>query len=843
MNKITNLITALLFLGVPLIQAQQIPAPFQRHQTYPIPSAGVTVHFNPTSLRWPFEKGKNVQYDVRLSQDSTFQKSPVYRQEQTEWAMYNPHQQLDEGTWYWQYRKSGGVWSELIHFKVTEQAQLLVTPSPATLQAAVPQDHPRLLAHGREIDELRSRPKNEDITAILAEAEEALHQPLPREDEGIAGKLIDDELKNKQLVKLASLYLGNRVYQSVTSLCQAYILTGEERYAEKALAIGREVAPWDPDKVTRLSDFGDARFMMSLALIYDTFYNRLTSDEKVSFRKGISVRAREFYKDWKNNIEVRVLSAHVWQHILHYFFQTALILHGDQPEAATWLSYAYELFLTRSPILGGVDGGWVNGASYFRMNMETVLDIPAFIKKYTGFDLVNAHPWYKKQIDWMVYGMPPGSAADGFGDNNETIRSPGIEYVAFATEIGKLTQYPMAAWYVDQCRKYESIDLSQKSILRWYRLTKTADLSLPKFEPKPLPMAQLFKETGVVAMHTNPMQTEKDLMVSMRSSPFGSYGHMIADQNTFNMLYGGEKTFYRTGYKIDMNDPHRLGWNKHTRGNNGILINNAGQPFSTEAFGMLTRFVQGERLAYAKGDAANAYQSDETKESYGLKKFDRHLVLLKPGIVVIYDELEADRPARWSWLIHSMKPTQLDTAQNQFHSQFEKSVGRGKLWSSLPVTWAVADTFDIPAVNVIGKVDEDGEEITYGAQQWHLKATNTSPSARMRFLSIVEVGPEGTLTTLASTTSPSGQVTVQVGDWQIKAQLGPAGPAELVVAEASGRTAFTTSGSTIDLQGKTFKGTLPSSTKLVEWREGKPHFMEAHEELPASVRQVLLQNN
>ncbi|MBU1822758.1 MAG: DUF4962 domain-containing protein, partial [Bacteroidetes bacterium] len=529
------------------------------------------------------------------------------------------------------------------------------------------------------------------------------------------------------------------------------------------------------------------------------------------------------------------------QHILHYFFQTALIMHGDEPEAATWLSYAYELFLTRSPILGGIDGGWVNGASYFRMNMETLLDIPAFIKKYTGFDFVNAHPWYKKQLDWMVYGMPPGSAADGFGDNNETIQSPGIEYVAFATEIAKLTRYPLAAWYVDQCRKYEDIDLSQKSILRWYRLTKTPELTLPKFVPKSLPMAQLFKETGVVAMHTNPMQTEKDLMVSMRSSPFGSYGHMTADQNTFNILYGGEKTFYRTGYKVDMNDPHRLGWNKHTKGNNGLLVDGAGQPFSTEAFGMLTRFVQGERLAYAKGDAANAYQSDETKENSGLTKFDRHLVLLQPGIVVIYDELEADRPVNWSWLIHSMKPTRLDSAQNQFSSHFEKSVGQGRLWSSVPVAWALADTFEIPAVNVIGKVDEDGEEIVYGDQQWHLKATNREKSRRMKFLSVVEVGPGGTLKTIPSTTDPDGRVTVQIGGWRIRAALSAEASAELHITEANGQTAFAIRGPSVQLQGKTYAGSSPETTKLVEISGGKPRFAEAQEELPTSVQQVLRQ--
>ena len=829
----------LIALGMYPVIAQEtngwLPAPFNRHQTYP--TGGVEVSFNPTSFRWPFEKGKNVKYEVRLSQDSTFHTAPVFTEAQTEWAMYNPHQKLANGLWYWQYRKTGGKWSKLNHFQITDKALPLVYPEPKVLLAAVPHDHPRLLAHGEELINLRNRPANDDIKAILAEAEEALKMPLPREDEGVADKLIDDELKNKQIIKLASLFLGNRVYYNVTSLCQAYVLTGDERFAEKALAIGREVAPWDPDKVTRLSDFGDSRFMMALALIYDTFYDRLPPAEREMFRHSISIRLEEFYNDWKNNIEVRVLSAHVWQHILHYFFQSALVLQGDEPEASLWLSYAYELFLTRPPILGGLDGGWVNGASYFRMNMETLLDIPMFIKKYTGFDFVNTHPWYKNQIDWMVYGMPPGSAADGFGDNNETIKKPGIEYVAFAEEVGKITGYPLAARYADQCRNYESIDLSQKNILRWFRLTKTNGVPLPSYQTTPLPMAHFFKETGVATMHTQPMETEKDLMVAMRSSPFGSYGHMIADQNTFNILFGGEKTFYRTGYKIDMNDPHRLGWNKHTKGSNGILIEGAGQPYSTEAFGMLTRFVQGARLAYAKGDASNAYRSDETKEEYGLTKFDRHLVLLQPGIVVMYDDLEADRPVSWSWLIHSMKKIQLNADQNYFTSQFEKSVGQGGLWSTLPVEWAVADTFEIPAVNVIGRVDEDGEVMDYEDNQWHLKATNLVKSSRMRFLSIVQVGDVGRRQPKIESTVLDGKVNVRVGEWQLSAQLGLNSPAELRIADS--KTAFSTAGS-VKLGGKTYGGNSPASTKLVEQRQGKPIFQESGEEYPASVQQVLL---
>ncbi|MEZ4902106.1 MAG: hypothetical protein R2822_10290 [Spirosomataceae bacterium] len=46
-----------------------------------------------------------------------------------------------------------------------------------------------------------------------------------------------------------------------------------------------------------------------------------------------------------------------------------------------------------------------------------------------------------------------------------------------------------------------------------------------------------------------------------------------------------------------------------------------------------------------------------------MKKFYRHILLLKPGIVVIYDELEADAEAEWSWLIHSLKNMTLNAAE------------------------------------------------------------------------------------------------------------------------------------------------------------------------------------
>ena len=104
-----------------------------------------------------------------------------------------------------------------------------------------------------------------------------------------------------------------------------------------------------------------------------------------------------------------------------------------------------------------------------------------------------------------------------------------------------------------------------------------------------------------------------------------------------------------------------------------MLINGIGQPFTTDAYGYIVRMFNGEHISYALGDASNAYcgisnvrlwkQSFEKykleqspKNGFGetpLKKFRRHIFLLHPNKVLIYDELEAGEEVRWDWLLHS----------------------------------------------------------------------------------------------------------------------------------------------------------------------------------------------
>lgn len=765
---------------------RDVPAIHTRYLAFPIPSAGIEVEFNPPTLRWPVSKGSGMTYDVRLSMDSTFRGKVIIKTGLT-WAMFNAHEKLQDGVWYWSYKPAGLDWSPTQRFRVTAGAFDLVSPTPSTFLTRIPEEHPRVLADRSETEDLRRSVHDADAKAILAEAEAAMHGRVPTEADAVPRRETQHEERNRKFRQDASKRLGDFVYNTVIPLCQAYVLTGDDRYRQRAIAIVMQVARWDPRGVTGsdISDFSDARCMLAMAIAFDTFYDALSYPQRDLLIKAVHSRADGFFQSWINNQEARLLSGHVWQHILHYFFQTALAVHGDDPAAEDWLAYAYELFLARAPILGDTDGGWTEGVSYFRMNMETLLEIPLLIRKYTGFDFIRTHPWYTRNIDWLIYHIPPGSSADGFGDNTEEVFSPGADYIAYARELAKLTGSKAAAWYAQQCEQYENPDIASTRNMRWIRFARTRGIPIPTADQPLLPSGKLFGGTGLVSMHSDPLNTRSNLVVAMRSSPFGCYGHFLSDQNAFNIIYGGKRTFFRTGYKVTMKDPHRTGWYQHTKSNNSILINGNGQPYSTEAFGWIPAFVHGRDVAYAMADASQAYRSDETNEDYGVSKFFRHVLLLKPDIVVIYDELESHEAVKWSWLIHSMEEIRINEMENSFASRFDHARGIGKLWSSHPVTWTLKDTFDVPAVNWRASKNAAGKLKTYDDRQWHLTAASAMKHPAMRFLTILRISPEAKEETITAK-DEDASLQLETGEWTISANMDPGSKAFLSVANDSG---------------------------------------------------------
>lgn len=302
--------------------------------------------------------------------------------------------------------------------------------------------------------------------------------------------------------------------------------------------------------------------------------------------------------------------------------------------------------------------------------------MPSLLSFISQYDYLS-HPWYQNVGRSLVYTCPPGSKSNGFGDNSEKGSEPNRLVAAFADYLARETGDSYAGWYAGECRELLRRDYE----LRLYRMCTEQDYNTAF--PAGADKMVWYKDAGEVAMHSAPEDVEKDLALSFRSSTFGSGSHTTASQNAFNLLYKGVDVYRSTGYYQNFSDAHNLMSYRHTRAHNSLLVNGIGQPYSTEGYGSVMRAMGGQHISYCLGDASHAYRSisndpmwvgyfkqagiEQTPENgFGatpLTKYRRHVLMLHPHTVIVYDELEASEAVRWEWLLHSPTEFKIDAVK------------------------------------------------------------------------------------------------------------------------------------------------------------------------------------
>jgi hypothetical protein len=811
--------------------------PYPKIRIWTTPSAGEEPNFNSPSLQWPTKK--KASYGVRISPTRDFS-GDVITGNRIPYAIFNPHKKLQPGLWYWQYRVNEGKWNQPDSFVIKSSTRVFVTPDSHKLQTKITSAHPRVLIKKTELDELRKRAANyKEAVLLIKEADGYLNKPAPSESSALPSFKGKDNFENEKIASISSKWAGWNIHKVIITLSQAYILTGEKKYFNTAKTWMLEISKWDPNGPSHTNNFGDAGIMSGLAIGVDTFWDVLSAAERNQIIRHTTIRASQFYNLWINQVESRSSSMHVWQHILHNLLQTSLALKGEIPEAEQWFEYVYELWIAQSPKMGEEDGAWFNGTSYFGMNTLSLIDVSSIFKDLSGTDFMTSE-WFQNNPRWLIYAFPPKSVSDGFCNDGERYQFPIINYAGYADAMARLLNLPYAGWYAQTIAKSLGKEIADDEEFRWFRIRSGLKMKYPATVKEfMLPQAARFPDIGVAYMHTSLQNAQSDLMLSLRSSPYGPMAHAHADQNTFNIAYGGKRLFYNTGYRPAMGDPHFLGWYKHTQGHNGILIDGEGQPFSDAAYGWIPRFLHGNQLSYAVGDAANAYSgaADGEKTDRGMKLFRRHYLMLRPSTIVIYDELEADHNAGWSWLLHNDTGLEIDPKTKSILAKNDAAYARVSLYASSPVDYQVTDQFTIPIDNWTNKTDEEGDTMVF-KNQWHFKAISKEKTKSMRYLAIFQVKPDSTFENI---TTDKENSSFTIGDWKIEAEMNSSKSAGIKVWK-SDNSASLVSGGDLLFRAKTYKGQKNGSSKLLEVIDGKEIFQEATDEIPASILKAMRKN-
>lgn len=783
-------------------------------RTMPYPKLDNELVVNPSPLIVPQSMKTKDSIQFELSQDADFGNSstgirpvyktraggssaPVIQSKFVVWCMFNPHRVLEPGTWYWRYRQKsrGGepdAWSAPIEFKVDGSVAQFVTPAFDTFLKNMPTTHPRLYSFvDAKLPDARKRiTRTEGYRNMLNDADKQLEVDV----EGMA-----DPYSQASTVKLVTQYL-HTAYLLTAGLNNAELKEKNPKYKAKMLSVVRALLAKPLSDTQYYADnFVSSNIALCFLPVYDLFYSELTADERAQTEK-ILYRLITHYFPWSFGYEENhIFDNHFWQQNMRVYLQCAYLL-ADKPayraKALPILEYLYEIWTARAPAMGyNRDGGWENGTKYFSDNVVTLSYVPMLFGHVTGCDFLQ-HPWYGKAGETMVYTWPPTSKSLGFGDGVEWYDTPTRQRVAFADFLAREKNDAYAGWYASQQIK----SLRNDPDMRLYRMAnwdRTYAAELPASSPKMLWM----KDMGEVIAHSNLADTDNDLSLSFRSSTFGSGSHTLADQNSFNLLYRGDYVYHNTGYYQNFSDKHNLLSYRHTRAHNTILVNGIGQPFSTTGYGNVVRAMGGDHLMYCLGDASHAYNGISNDEmwveafkaagisqtaEYGfgktpLKKYRRHLVMLYPNILVIYDELEASEPVRWDWLLHSQTKFDIDQTECTLTTtnSGKSFVAQTRLFGSDALTLTQTDQFFAnPSTGITAK---------YPAQ-WHLTAS-TGLCGATRVLAVVQVADSKANLLPVGV---DGNV-YRIGDWTIEAAMASVSRAALRItnnADASVRLVF-----------------------------------------------------
>lgn len=780
----------------------------------PYPREGQLLYINPCPLIVPQELRPSGGFlEFELSQDESFPEGSTFRSEKKKWNIYNVHRELAVGDWYWRYRVIDNVgkvtsWSETIKFTITGNEEKFVTPEWAVFKERIPQGYPRTYCF---LDDylpvnITEVSKHSEYEILIKAANNSLTYQFP---------------EGNPYVSAAS--------EPVKNLMSGYLLTQDEKYRDKMLEMARYLATYSAtDK--ELADGGnwDAPGKTDLvSILYDYCQHELTESEKTTLEDAIVRLTDIYFRNYKGGLENILWDNHVWQITLRGITQGVFTICQKSPKAMENLEYAYELWCGRAPNTGfNRDGDWINGGGYFGVNVYTLFYMPMLFSHVSGFDFLQ-HPWYKNAGKGLVYAWLPGTCETSFGDQvgEYGFASSGKAQAEFADFLAREIKDPYAAWYAETMPP-TTWQHANTNKMRLYRIVAAAEgygTEQASFENY-----VWHQDIGTGVAFSDMLHPEQNAGIAFRSSPFGSGSHTLADQNSFKLLYKGYYVYQNAGYYTSFGDGHTLLQYRHTRGHNTIMINNIGQPFTTRAYGSITRGLNGENLAYFLGDASNAYGAscddnwvgslqsngfDQAPE-YGfgenpLNKYKRHIFLLRPDKVIIYDDLGADEPATWQWLLHST--SEFKIAGNKVTNYFSKERGDfvsvAQIFSNhTPVITKTNEWF----MNI--EPVEDGHGYP---KQWHLTA-NFEASATNRILTVIQLVDQGKNEENVWRANNN----FVVGDWSIEAEMDGNKPAGITITNEKNGTVFSYGNQAPVIEGTAYQREQENSSVLYDKVKG-----------------------
>ncbi len=726
----------------------------------------------PGDPSWPIDRGTRL-YHYKLSQDPTLT-SNLITETPKRWSFFNPLTKLAPGTWYWTAGHSTVTdpenieWlGETYQFNISGTEEQYIPPSADKVwEISQKKASPKMLMRENDFGSLLDI-QDETSNAVIAQADRLIRKGIVYVDDKGNTKASSDTIAQLVLAYGAS---GNTAYRDAALAGFPYVPT---QPTDTEMEAAKEA---DENLKCLGSGFGIRRYVGMGVAFLDIMPDELPEQMETDLVANMLQYAKCTPEGWISTMIDRYehvnYESHVVQKVIHTLIFGGLAIGDRHPEGKEMFKYAYELWLYKGPHGGRSDGSWHNGFGYMSVNEDQLMATPWILGELTGFDYMM-HPWYRNNAKAMSYLRSYGNPGQYYGDK----ASDGYGYTtggpAMQISGGHLYTHPDNRWMLWQTHTNLVDPLLNKvkkmadQWQRWLLLPMRKHFTAPDYSNvvTPLATAEAYRDVGYVAAHSNIEDATTNFMTTMRSSPFSSSHKSHASQNAFTTAYGGLPLFYRTGWrkKGEMVDY------TNSKAFNLIMPNGVSQKRRDKsAYAFLPRFAHGDRMSYWIGDASNTYP-----EATGVNRFRRHMVHLKPNILVIYDEVDSTEAATtWTYTLNAHNEIKtLDDNDNIISVHNTLGLATANLFTSSPLKTVVTG----PTL-----------------KHWNSRITTTEQSASVRFLNVIELTPSTDINEVVAALPATGTdlITVDASDYEVIAQLDANQPAHLEVRSSDGNVAL-----------------------------------------------------
>lgn len=536
------------------------------------------------------------------------------------------------------------------------QAELQPVPPPEQILSTLRPGHPRLIALPEDTVRVR---KSVESDKTARRMRDQLHN---KAEEILKQKPVVHRLVGPRLLAQSRTCL-----QRVYVLATLYRLEGDARFAQRAeqeMLAAAAFPDWNP------SHFLDtAEMTHALGIGYDWLYDALPPSSRAAIRTAIIEKglkpAEEVYR--KNGWWVKATNN--WNQVCNGGNAVgALAVADEDPKLAGYiLSRAAESIRLPTARLAP-DGGWDEGPAYWDYAMRYTAYYLAAMDSALGTDFgLSRMPGLAETGLFRIYSAGPTWLTFNYADANESAGSTPQMYF-----FARLFDRPV---YAVHHRTHQGLATGLDLI--WYEPRGTLrDLHR-------LPLDARFKNVDVAFLRSS--WSDDAIFVGFKGGD-NAANHSHLDLGTFVLDAAGQRWASDLG-PDNYNLPGYFGnkrWTYYrlrTEGQNTLVID--GQNQEPKAKAPMVAYQSTPERAFAVADLSEAYARQAEKVRRGVALIDRKLV-------VIQDEIEAEKPLDVEWVMHTRAAVKINGPDvllewNDKQLRMRAVEAAGGQWSVQPV--------------------------------------------------------------------------------------------------------------------------------------------------------------